>query len=457
MIQRVTTLSLSRQVTGELEKAFERMAEAQEKVTTGRRINRLSDDPLGAVRVLDLRSFGASLDQYERNMNVGLPLLEQADAALDSVGRLLIRAKELAIAMANDTNTAKTRQISAVEVRQIFLQLISMANTRVGDNYIFGGFKNGAAPFAEGMGVVNYSGDGGEIDMQVNASTNVAVNLLGNKVFQGAGVADGVGLFDVLLDLETVLNGGSNANTFSLAVNLDSSTTAGTGFTPADAVGTEATRTAWLAEADFSTEVTVFDSLGTAHDLTFLFAKTGATIYKYRVVAKSDEITGGTAGNLFQVAPEGTLSFTGGGAFDAAGSTLQDITLNNLVNGASNITITSGNLKFTGSTQLAQPSSVLTLSQVNTNGFNPQLGRLDAALDQVLSFRAELGGRLNTGEIVKESLELVKIQTIGLRSSIEDADILKVISDFNRLQTALEVALQSASRLIVLSLLDFLR
>ena len=100
---------------------------------------------------------------------------------------------------------------------------------------------------------------------------------------------------------------------------------------------------------------------------------------------------------------------------------------------------------------------MITLSQVNRNGLNPQLGRLDAALNQILTFRATMGARLNTTDLAKEGLDVLKLQTISQRSLIEDADALKVFSDFARLQTAFEAALHSASQVLLPSLLNFLR
>ena len=191
--------------------------------------------------------------------------------------------------------------------------------------------------------------------------------------------------------------------------------------------------------------------------MTFLFAKTGASTYKHRVVANSAEITGGTPGNLYQVAPEGTLEFNPGGTLNAGASTLTDITLTGLVNGAANVTVAAADLSFAGSTQLAQTSAVLTLNQTNVNGYAVQLGRIDAAIDQVLTFRAEAGARMNHAQLAADSLEVLRLRTLGERSRIEDADVLTAYSDFARLQSAFDAALKSASQVLRPSLLDFLR
>src|ERR1700756_1423634 len=134
---RVTSQSLSTQVIDGLQQAYRRMARAQEIVTSGRQINRFSDDPIGATRVLGLRAFEDSLSQYKRNIDNTLPFLQQADSVLSGVTDGLTRVKELALAMANDTNSPVERQAAANEVHQIFLQMLSEANSKVENRFLF--------------------------------------------------------------------------------------------------------------------------------------------------------------------------------------------------------------------------------------------------------------------------------------------------------------------------------
>jgi flagellar hook-associated protein 3 FlgL len=454
---RVTSQMLGIQVNDGLQRAYQRLARAQEVVTTGRRINHLADDPIGAARAMDLRTFENSVAQYNRNIDNGMPFLKQSDAAFEDVVKGLTRAKELAVQMANGVYSTVERRAAAGEVNQIFEHLLSLANTKVENRFLFGGFKNGTAPFAQSATSVDYLGDNGDIRIQTGAASTLSINFLGNRVFQAAGVPGGQGTFDILRDLESLLNGQTVANSLRLAVNLDASIAPGGGFSPIDAVGTEASAATFQAEADFSTTVTIFDSKGTGHELTFFFVKTGATTYNYRVTANSSDITSGTPGSLYQIAPEGTLNFNADGSFDAAGSTLTTISLTGLSNGAADYAIASGDLSFAGSTQAAQPSDTLSLQQTNINSFATQLGRIDAAIEQILSFRAQAGTRLNSAESTGEALDVLRTRTLTERSRIEDADVLTAYSDFARLQTAFDAALQSASQVLRPSLLDFLR
>jgi flagellar hook-associated protein 3 FlgL len=454
---RVTSQMLGIQVNEGLQRAYQRLARAQEVVTSGRRINHLADDPIGATRAMDLRTFENSIARYRRNIDNTLPFLEQSDAVFDDVVKGMTRAKELTVQMGNAVYSPAERRAVAREVHQMFDHLLSVANTKVENRFVFGGFKNGAAPFAQSATGVDYLGDNGDIRIQTNATSTLPINFLGNQVFQAAGVPGGQGIFDILRDLESLLNGQSAPNALSIGVNLDDSVVAGAGFSPVDAAGTEASAATFLSEANFSTSVTVFDSKGSGHELIFLFAKTGATTYSYRVAANSAEITGGTPGNLYQVASQGTLNFDPAGTLNTGASTLTDISLIGLANGAADITIAAADLSFAGSTQSTQPSTAFTVQQINTDGYATQLGRIDAAIDQILTFRAEAGARLNSAQLMGEALEVLRTRTLGERSRIEDADVLTAYSDFARLQSAFDAALQSASHVLRPSLLDFLR
>ena len=152
-----------------------------------------------------------------------------------------------------------------------------------------------------------------------------------------------------------------------IALNLDATKATPTPAIPADAAGTEDTPGNWFAGANFSTVVTVYDSLGKGHDLTYLFRKTAtANQWEVRVAANAGEITGGTAGMLQQVnATGGLLAFNPDGTVDTATTNITDIGPIAWANGSNAQTVLAADMDFTGTTQFALPSSV---SLQNQNG-----------------------------------------------------------------------------------------
>jgi flagellar hook protein FlgE len=150
-----------------------------------------------------------------------------------------------------------------------------------------------------------------------------------------------------------------------VVANLDATNVPPGTALPADAAGTSDTPSNWFAGANFSTVVTVFDSLGQGHDLTMLFRKTAtANQWEYRIAGNGGEITGGTAGQLQQVnGAGGLLAFNPDGSLDFTNSVLTDIGPVAWANGANAQSVAAADLDFTGSTQFALPSAVSSLSQ----------------------------------------------------------------------------------------------
>ncbi len=107
--------------------------------------------------------------------------------------------------MANDSNSPDQRLQTSKEVRELLNQVLSLANTKVENRFIFAGFVNGTPPFSEGGGVVSYSGDSGEVLVQTSAASSIPMNVPGDKVFQGVGLGTGIDIFDICLDLESAL------------------------------------------------------------------------------------------------------------------------------------------------------------------------------------------------------------------------------------------------------------
>jgi flagellar hook protein FlgE len=156
--------------------------------------------------------------------------------------------------------------------------------------------------------------------------------------------------------------------TVDMALNLDGAATVPTLPIPADAAGTSAAPNTWFGGSNFSTVVTIYDSLGAPHDLTFLFRRTAtANEWEYRVLANGGDIAGGTAGQLQQIsAAGGRLAYNPDGSLDLAAPTNTNISAIgpiNWANGATAQSIDPSGIRFTGSTQYSLPSSVIVLNQ----------------------------------------------------------------------------------------------
>ena len=89
----------------------------------------------------------AAGEQYLDNIDGAMSSITSADSTLSSVNTALTRLKELAVQAASDATSDSSRAALAEEVGQLRDQLLSLANTKVGNSYLFSGFRTDTAAF----------------------------------------------------------------------------------------------------------------------------------------------------------------------------------------------------------------------------------------------------------------------------------------------------------------------
>jgi flagellar hook-associated protein 3 FlgL len=118
---------------------LKQIAAAQQRVSSGLRIHKASDDPPAASGTMQAASSLRALDQYRRNIQSARSRTDSEEAVLQQLSDALVRAKELAVGAANDTMDANGRRTVQAEIKQLMKFAVQLANTQVAGNYIFGG------------------------------------------------------------------------------------------------------------------------------------------------------------------------------------------------------------------------------------------------------------------------------------------------------------------------------
>lgn len=125
-------------------------AKTQEQLSTGKRVNRPSDDPVAASRMLQLEQELARTEQYQRNIDFAENRLEQEDSTLSSMNDLLVRVRELTVQSGNGSLTDEDRSYISAELSQRLDQLAGLANSRDSNGqYVFGGYSGDNPPYAK--------------------------------------------------------------------------------------------------------------------------------------------------------------------------------------------------------------------------------------------------------------------------------------------------------------------
>lgn len=212
---RVSQKLMTDMATANLLQRTQDLYKTHNRISSGKRINRPSDDPIGMNKVLDYRQTLCAIEQYQRNIGRGMDQLRLTDNTLGELDNLLIRAKELAVYQATETSTEHSRKIAAQEVEQIRGQMLKLANTRLGADYIFAGHKTQEAPFTDIDGTyrdpVNQTA--GDIEVSIGRDVTLKVNVNGKDVFK-----EPQDIFSIMKNLQEGLE---NNNTEDIAEQID--------------------------------------------------------------------------------------------------------------------------------------------------------------------------------------------------------------------------------------------
>ncbi len=210
---RITNQMLQRSLTSGLQGRLQALERAAAEAATGRRVRSVSDDPIDASQVMRLEAQARDIEQYRRNGTFATTRLSAEDLALSSVLASLREAKDLAASTTgNDPNDPQ--RVAALEaVRHLKTQLVALGNTRVGNEYLFGGAQSTRPPFqADGT----YLGDSSTRGVQVGDGVQVTLNHEGGALFGGAMAA--------VDDLMTALQSGTQDDIRAVTQDLESAT-----------------------------------------------------------------------------------------------------------------------------------------------------------------------------------------------------------------------------------------
>ena len=131
----------------QMQQSQQALATATQQLSTGLRVNQLSDDPAASANMVRSLAYSANVDQYTSNVSSVLPQMQSADSAISSVVTSLNSAVTLGTEGANGTETSANRQEVASQVQSILSSVIAQANTSFQGVYVFGGSDSTTPPF----------------------------------------------------------------------------------------------------------------------------------------------------------------------------------------------------------------------------------------------------------------------------------------------------------------------
>lgn len=171
-----------------------RLERYTEQMSSLRKINRPSDDPIGVSYSLRYRTDIGLNEQFKKNLDSAQSFLDFTDTMLGQVNDVIHRIRELTVQGANGTNPEVSLESIKNEVVQLKEQLIQIANSSYNGKYVFNGQLTDVKPYGGSTAPEYVSNiDTGEINYEIGEGIIISVNVTGIDVF-GEGVpvdADG--------------------------------------------------------------------------------------------------------------------------------------------------------------------------------------------------------------------------------------------------------------------------
>ena len=476
MAQVINTNIMSLNAQRNLNQTNSAMSQSIERLSSGLRINSAADDAAGLAISERFTSQIKGMDQAIRNANDGLSFAQTAEGALDEVGNMAQRIRELAVQSANDSNSQSDREAINQEVQSLIDEVnrISDSTQFNGQNILDG--SSGQLKFQVGANqgqTIEVSGVDARAS-SLGAVTQETGGLDANAgVFENNGTSDGVVLTSSTSGLADGDQFSVNGVTFTYeATATDVDTGAGTFNTVddlVDAVNRSTTDSGVQAVKDESLEVnlgSVTVSATTAQTLTL----NGQTFdIGSNNLGSADEVA--SAINSSQLQTDGiTASVNGDDQLVLTSSNGDSIDLQ-YDNSAGNSTIdglyaaaavdTTFEAGFELQTEAGQTIDVqnVTNTPISDDNINMQTGTgnetsrtlnnlsvetqtdaadaitaMDFVISQVSSIRSELGAAQNRMESTISNLEVGSENLNAARSRIQDADFAKESSELTRNQ-----------------------
>lgn len=408
----------------------------QEKISSGKNINRASDDPVGAVKLSVAKEQKEVVSQFLKNTGVANTRLDLSDKTLDELTSVLTRMTELTATAGNGTYDGFGHQAILQEMKQLSEVALSLANTSDSlGRPLFAGRSSVNMPFSKGLdGNVVYNGDRGRHTVQISESLNVATGIDGGSAFMRVETFDALGnstgrrsVFDIMQSamnsIETaaeIKGRASGGNKTRLELNLPSKMETWS-FTLGGNAGSK------VITADIAKD-----------NLDALVTAINAVTAQTSVSAAKDTATGDL---ILTDVTEGEII-------------IEDISIKGQDRAANALSSYIAFTKLDGSLNKIGPTVKLTdkdqLVAYNTSA-------MKNAIDSLSTQRSVIASQMSKNEIQSNVLESRKLMIEKDVSALSDTDLAAMITKLQGQMTNLEAAQAAFSKIGQQSLFDYLR
>ena len=198
----------------DIERIAERMSNTQLQISSGKKLNKPSDDPVAVSDVIRIQAEQSETRQYQDNLATAKSRLNFADSTLQGVETMIERVRSLALSSMSNL-AAASLQVS--EISGLREQILAAANSVIDGQFMFAGSNVDTPAYSQASnGTVTYNGNTDVVRLQIGRATTLQVQVPGSDIFTGS-----VDIFATIQRLETAMNTGNQAGIAAEVKNLE--------------------------------------------------------------------------------------------------------------------------------------------------------------------------------------------------------------------------------------------
>jgi flagellar hook-associated protein 3 FlgL len=172
---RISTAMIYAKFNSDLQGTMEQIYKADEKISSGKKVNRASDNPAAMSSIISGKAQLMAFEAYQGAMTNANLLLNATDTSLGSLEELIASAKQIATSTSSDSYSTDAEMMN-----NLIKSVIGIGNTQVNGRYIFSGYASDEPAIDTTTGM--FLGTSDRIAMEINTGTRVDVNITGDEL-----------------------------------------------------------------------------------------------------------------------------------------------------------------------------------------------------------------------------------------------------------------------------------
>ena len=200
---RITQNMLANNTVYNLQQSASQLSKLGDLTASGQNVNTPSDDPIAARLLVQIGQELKLSDQYSSNIRKATTWLNYTSTALTGMSDIINQASKVTGSIINGSTDPNIRQSAHDQLVDLKKQVIDMANTRYGDQYVFAGANNVTQPFSNSNN--DYGGDSTQLGIEISQNSNIALNVTGDRLLLGRGEGPSYGSVNILATFDNLI------------------------------------------------------------------------------------------------------------------------------------------------------------------------------------------------------------------------------------------------------------